>query len=231
MRGVFMCVWSMRAMRPRPAFAAAPRAVACGDHPGAGGVETLLPSCTTPRARWWRGLDRVDAERPAHPDRSRAPCCRPLPRSACRDRPALAAQAGCGSRPTHAAEVLPDGVRLADGRVLPAELVVAAGVKTPDFLTRLDGLETNPHQPANGCGRPCRLLVVVDKDIQRWATAPPARGRKDGWLFTRAGRAPSAGLAPVPSCSAASPASRCRTTATGTSGSRWCRWAFARWAT
>ena len=42
------------------------------------------------------------------------------------------------------AEVLADGVRLADGRVLPAELVVwAAGVKGPEFLTRLDGLETN----------------------------------------------------------------------------------------
>jgi NADH dehydrogenase len=42
------------------------------------------------------------------------------------------------------AEVLPDGVRLADGRVLPAELVVwAAGVKAPDFLKDLAGLETN----------------------------------------------------------------------------------------
>lgn len=41
-------------------------------------------------------------------------------------------------------EVLADGVRLADGRVLPAELVVwAAGVKAADFLTQLDGLETN----------------------------------------------------------------------------------------
>ncbi|MDI3515246.1 MAG: hypothetical protein PWP40_2475 [Rhodocyclaceae bacterium] len=42
------------------------------------------------------------------------------------------------------AEVLADGVRLADGRILPAELVVwAAGVKGADFLARLDGLETN----------------------------------------------------------------------------------------
>jgi NADH dehydrogenase len=41
------------------------------------------------------------------------------------------------------AEVLPDGVRLADGRVIPAELVVwAAGVKAPAFLAEL-GLETN----------------------------------------------------------------------------------------
>jgi NADH dehydrogenase len=42
------------------------------------------------------------------------------------------------------AEVLRDGVRLADGRVLPAELVVwAAGVKAPDVLKDIAGLETN----------------------------------------------------------------------------------------
>ena len=42
------------------------------------------------------------------------------------------------------AEVLRDGVRLADGRVLPAELVVwAAGVRAPDFLKDIGGLETN----------------------------------------------------------------------------------------
>ena len=42
------------------------------------------------------------------------------------------------------AEVLPDGVRLASGEIIPAELVVwAAGVKAPDFLKDLDGLETN----------------------------------------------------------------------------------------
>ncbi|HEV7914011.1 MAG TPA: NAD(P)/FAD-dependent oxidoreductase, partial [Albitalea sp.] len=42
------------------------------------------------------------------------------------------------------AEVLPQGVKLADGRVIPAELVVwAAGVKAPEFLSGLDGLESN----------------------------------------------------------------------------------------
>jgi NADH dehydrogenase len=42
------------------------------------------------------------------------------------------------------AEVLPEGVRLADGRMLPAELVVwAAGVKAADFLKDIAGLETN----------------------------------------------------------------------------------------
>ena len=42
------------------------------------------------------------------------------------------------------AEVVPEGVRLADGRLLPAELIVwAAGVKAPDFLEDIAGLETN----------------------------------------------------------------------------------------
>jgi NADH dehydrogenase len=42
------------------------------------------------------------------------------------------------------AEVLPKGVRLANGDVIPAELVVwAAGIKAPEFLKNLDGLETN----------------------------------------------------------------------------------------
>lgn len=42
------------------------------------------------------------------------------------------------------AEVLGGGVRLADGTIIPAELVVwAAGVKAPDFLKDLAGLDTN----------------------------------------------------------------------------------------
>ena len=42
------------------------------------------------------------------------------------------------------AEVLPEGVRLVDGRIIAAELVVwAAGVKAPEFLKDLAGLESN----------------------------------------------------------------------------------------
>ena len=45
---------------------------------------------------------------------------------------------------TPVAEVLADGVRLANGTVIPAELVVwAAGVKAPDVLADIAGLETN----------------------------------------------------------------------------------------
>src|SRR5207253_11158193 len=42
------------------------------------------------------------------------------------------------------AEVLSAGVRLATGETIPAELVVwAAGVKAPEFLKDIDGLEAN----------------------------------------------------------------------------------------
>src|SRR5689334_20825349 len=42
------------------------------------------------------------------------------------------------------AAVTPDGIKLADGRLINAELVVwAAGVQAPAFLRNLDGLETN----------------------------------------------------------------------------------------
>jgi NADH:ubiquinone reductase (H+-translocating) len=42
------------------------------------------------------------------------------------------------------AEVMADGVKLADGQIIPSELVVwSAGVKAPEFLAEIDGLETN----------------------------------------------------------------------------------------
>jgi NADH dehydrogenase len=42
------------------------------------------------------------------------------------------------------AEVLPDGVRLSDGEIIPSELVVwSAGVQAPAFLANIAGLETN----------------------------------------------------------------------------------------
>jgi NADH dehydrogenase len=42
------------------------------------------------------------------------------------------------------AEVMADGVKLADGEIIPSELVVwSAGVQAPAFLAEIDGLETN----------------------------------------------------------------------------------------
>jgi NADH dehydrogenase len=43
------------------------------------------------------------------------------------------------------AAVMPNEIRLADARIINAELIVwAAGVKAPAFLAHIDGLETNP---------------------------------------------------------------------------------------
>jgi NADH dehydrogenase len=53
----------------------------------------------------------------------------------------LGAQIRCGAKVT---EVTADGVKLGDKLFLPAELVVwSAGIKAPDFLRSLDGLETD----------------------------------------------------------------------------------------
>ena len=114
---------------------------------GATGVELAAELHHTTREVVAYGLDRVDADKdirlalieaaprvlPALPERLSASTERLLRK--------LGVEVHTGAR---VAEVLADGVRLADGRILPAELVVwAAGVKGADFLTRLDGLETN----------------------------------------------------------------------------------------
>lgn len=114
---------------------------------GATGVELAAELHHTTREVVAYGLDRVDADKdiklsvieaaprvlPALPERLSS-STEKLLRS-------LGIDVHTNAR---VAEVLPGGVRLADGRLLPAELVVwAAGVKGPEFLTRLDGLETN----------------------------------------------------------------------------------------
>jgi NADH:quinone reductase (non-electrogenic) len=114
---------------------------------GATGVELAAELHNTTRTLVSYGLDRIDPEKdvrltvieaadrilPALPER--------LSRAALRLLERLRVAVRTSSR---VAEVLPDGVRLASGEVMPAELVVwAAGVKAPDFLRDLDGLETN----------------------------------------------------------------------------------------
>ena len=114
---------------------------------GATGVELAAELNRTTREVVAYGLDRIDAERdiqvsvieaaervlPALPERLS---------SATED---LLRELGVVVHTSaKVAEVLPAGVRLADGRTLPAELVVwAAGVKAPDFLKDIAGLETN----------------------------------------------------------------------------------------
>jgi NADH:ubiquinone reductase (H+-translocating) len=114
---------------------------------GATGVELAAELHNTTRTLVSYGLDRIDPEKdmrlilieaadrilPALPPR--------LSDAATK----LLAKLNVNVRTSaRVAEVLPDGVRLASGEVIPAELVVwAAGVKAPDFLKDLGGLETN----------------------------------------------------------------------------------------
>ena len=71
-------------------------------------------------------------------------------------------------------EVTATGVRLANGTLIPAELVVwAAGVKAPDILTKLDGLETNRASQLVVCRR-CRPRAT--RTFLPSVTAPPALG-------------------------------------------------------
>jgi NADH dehydrogenase len=87
------------------------------------------------------------------------------------------------------AEVLPDGVRLADGRVLPAELVVwAAGVKAADFMKDLAGLETNRSNqlavlPTLQTTRDADVFAIGDCAACDW---PEANGGKGGLVPPRA---------------------------------------------
>ena len=93
------------------------------------------------------GLDRIDPEKDIRIELIEA-ADRILP--ALPERLSKAASdllAGLGVRvhtASKVAEVVATGVKLASGTFLPAELVVwAAGVKAPDVLRDLDGLETN----------------------------------------------------------------------------------------
>jgi NADH dehydrogenase len=114
---------------------------------GATGVELAAELRNTTRHIVAYGLDRIDSDKniklhlieaaprvlPALPERVSDGVVELLK--------GLGVNVQTGAR---VAEVAPGLVRLADGRAIPAELVVwAAGVKAPDFLADLDGLETN----------------------------------------------------------------------------------------
>jgi len=114
---------------------------------GATGVELAAELHNTTRTLVSYGLDRIDPEKdmrlilieaadrilPALPPR--------LSDSATKLLEKLNVSVRTSAR---VAEVLPGGVRIATGEIIPAELVVwAAGVKAPDFLKDLGGLETN----------------------------------------------------------------------------------------
>jgi len=114
---------------------------------GATGVELSAELHNTIRELVSFGLDRIDPERdlkltiieaaarilPALPERLSEATLRLLRK--------LKVDVLTGERVT---EVSGEGVRTAGGKLIPAELVVwAAGIKAPDFLKDIDGLETN----------------------------------------------------------------------------------------
>ena len=114
---------------------------------GATGVELAAELHNTTRTRVSYGLDRIDPDKdmrlilieaadrilPALPQR--------LSDAAGKLLDAMRISVRTSAR---VAKVLPHGVKLSSGEVIPAELVVwAAGVKAPDFLRDFDGLETN----------------------------------------------------------------------------------------
>jgi NADH dehydrogenase len=114
---------------------------------GATGVELAAELHNTTRTLVTYGLDRIDPDKDMRlivieaADRVLPALPKRLSDSAGK----LLENLGISVRTSaRVAEVLPEGVRLASGEIIPAELVVwAAGVKAPDFLRDLDGLETN----------------------------------------------------------------------------------------
>lgn len=113
---------------------------------GATGVELAAELHNTTRELVAFGLDRIDPERdikltifeaaprilPVLPERLSVATLKLLEK--------LKVEVLTGERVT---EVSSEGVRTASGRFVPAELVVwAAGIKAPDFLKDLDGLES-----------------------------------------------------------------------------------------
>ena len=114
---------------------------------GATGVELAAELHRTTREVVAYGLDRLDPDKDIQVSVIEAadrvlPALPPKLSKATEDLlRKLGVQVHTGAKVT---AVQADGVRLADGQLLPAELVVwAAGVKAPDFLKDLAGLETN----------------------------------------------------------------------------------------
>jgi NADH dehydrogenase len=81
------------------------------------------------------------------------------------------------------------GVRLADGRLLPAELIVwAAGVRAPEFLKDIGGLESNRINqlavtPTLQTTRDEHIFAIGDCAACAW---PEAAGGQGGWVPPRA---------------------------------------------
>ncbi|MDE2159552.1 MAG: NAD(P)/FAD-dependent oxidoreductase, partial [Burkholderiales bacterium] len=155
---------------------------------GATGVELAAQLHRTTRQLVAYGLDRIDPDKdlnvhlieaadrvlPALPPRLSASAQRLLEK--------LGVRVHTGAK---VAEVMADGLRLADGRGIAAELVVwAAGVKAADFLADLAGLETNGAnqlhvRPTLQTSRDDDIFAIGDCAACAWP-------EKNGWVPPRA---------------------------------------------
>jgi len=159
---------------------------------GATGVELAAELHRTTREVVAYGLDRVDADKDIQVNLIEAAdrILPALPPRLSQATVELLTKLGVAVH-TNAkvAEVLDNGVRLADGRILPAELVVwAAGVKAADFLDNIAGLETNrSHQivvrPTLQATRDENIFAIGDCAACDW---PQANGGEGGQVPPRA---------------------------------------------
>ena len=159
---------------------------------GATGVELAAELHRTTRQVVAYGLDRVDADTDIQVNVIEAadrvlPALPPRLSKATED---LLRELGVVVHTSaKVAEVQRNGVRLADGRTLPAELVVwAAGVKAPDFLKDIAGLETNRSNqlmvhPTLQTSRDENIFAIGDCAACAW---PEANGGEGGFVPPRA---------------------------------------------
>ena len=159
---------------------------------GATGVELAAELHRTTRQMVAYGLDQVDADKDIQVSViEAAPRVLPaLPPRLSKATEALLRKIGVQVHTdAKVAEVLAGGVRLADGRLLPAELVVwAAGVKAPDFLKDIGGLETNRInqlvvRPTLQTSRDDNIFAIGDSAACAW---PEANNGQGGWVPPRA---------------------------------------------
>jgi len=152
---------------------------------GATGVELSAELHRTTREVVAYGLDRIDPDKDISLNLIEAAdrVLPALPRRLSEATEALLRKLGVvvhtGAK---VAEVQAEGVRLADGRVIPAELVVwAAGIKAPAFLHELAGLETNRidqlvvHTTLQTT-RDANIFAMGDCSACPWPQAPGAAG-------------------------------------------------------
>ena len=159
---------------------------------GATGVELAAELHRTTREMVAYGLDRVDADKDIRVSViEAAPRVLPaLPERLSTATEGLLRELGVEVH-TNAkvAEVQASGVHLADGRVLPAELIIwAAGVKAADFLKDIAGLETNRInqlvvRPTLQTSRDDNIFAIGDCAACAW---PEANHGKGGFVPPRA---------------------------------------------